>query len=277
MTKLVVFTDIHMLPAGERIIGLDPYARLLRGVQHVNHRQADAARVICTGDLTHHGDAISYVRLREVLSQLRMPYSLLLGNHDSREACRTVFPEMPVDPAGFMQGVIDLPEGRLILLDTMIEPPHEFPLSSGYLCDDRLAWLDRQLTEAAGRPCYLFMHHPPHDIGFPTLDEIKLMNGGAFYNLILSHGNVRHIFAGHVHRTISGSSHGIPFSIFKSPIHQQPMIMNVTDHSVPVDEPAAYGIILLRGDGALIHTEDYEIAGGDVRAAAAALSGGMAG
>ena len=31
MTKLIVFTDLHMVPEGMTIIGLDPYQRLLAG------------------------------------------------------------------------------------------------------------------------------------------------------------------------------------------------------------------------------------------------------
>ena len=260
MTKLIVFTDLHMLPEGGRIIGLDPYERLQNGVRHVNRYHADAARVICTGDLTHKGDPVSYGRLREVLAELTVPYSLLLGNHDVRGAFRAEFPEMPVDAAGYVQDVVETPQGRLILLDTLIEPPHDFPYASGHLCADRMGWLDRQLAEAGDRPCYIFMHHPPHDVGFPGMDEIKLMNDAAFYELVQRHGNVRHIFAGHIHRTISGSSRGIPFSIFKSPVHQQPMDLDRADCSLSVAEPAAYGIILLQDDGALVHTEDYEIA-----------------
>ena len=31
------------------------------------------------------------------------------------------------------------------------------------------------------------------------------------------------------------------------------------DSSLSVDEPAAYGIVLLRRDAILVHTEDYEL------------------
>lgn len=31
------------------------------------------------------------------------------------------------------------------------------------------------------------------------------------------------------------------------------------DTTLSVDEPGAYGIVLLRPDGVLVHTEDYEI------------------
>lgn len=272
MTRLIIFTDLHILPEGGHIIGLDPYHRLLNGIRHVNRHHAMAERVICTGDLAHRGDAGSYQRLRGALDQLSIPYSLLVGNHDQRETFRVAFREAPVDENGFVQQVIDLPEGRLILLDTLNAPPYVFPETyAGLLCERRMAWLDRRLTEAGKRPVYIFMHHPPHDTGFPGMDAIKLTNSEAFYALLERHGNVRHIFAGHVHRTIGGSHRGIPFSVFKSPVHQQPMLFDVPDASLSVDEPAAYGIVFLRPDGCLVHTEDYEISMKDVAADRSAM------
>ena len=94
------------------------------------------------------------------------------------------------------------------------------------------------------------------------MDQVRLLNEAAFYRAIERAGNVRHIFAGHVHRTISGSHRGVPFSIFKSPVHQQPMTFDDPSSGLSVDEPAAYGIVFLGRDGVLVHTEDYEISTG---------------
>lgn len=265
MTKLIVFTDLHITPEGGRIIGLDPVERLRKGIQHVNRHHPDAARVIFTGDLAHRGDAPSYARFRQLLGELHCPPSLLMGNHDHRERFLDCFADCPVDENGFVQQAIDVDGARLLLLDTLFAPPYEFPASySGYLCEQRLVWLDQQLCEAENRPVVVFMHHPPHATGFAGMDAIALKNGEAFYEVLKRHGNVRHIVAGHVHRTISGSSHGIPFSVFKSPCHQQPMNFGSMDTSLSVDEPAAYGIIFIQPDGVLVHTDDYEISQSDV-------------
>lgn len=272
MSKLIVFTDLHILPAGGTIIGLDPSERLRKGIAHVNAHHPDAHHVLFTGDLAHRGDVASYQRLRELLAELRCPYSLLLGNHDQRDNFLSVFPQAPLDAHGFVQQAIDIdPDqgqgqdghtgARLLLLDTLFAPPYSFPDSySGFLCAQRLDWLAQQLASAGTRPVHIFMHHPPHATGFVGMDAIALKNGEAFYALLERYGNVRHIFAGHVHRTISGSSHGIAFSVFKSPCHQQPMPFAAEDTTLSVDEPGAYGIVLLRPDGVLVHTEDYEIA-----------------
>jgi hypothetical protein len=61
-------------------------------------------------------------------------------------------------------------------------------------------------------------------------------------------------------RTIGGSHRGIPFSIFKSPVHQQPMPFDMPNASLSVDEPGAYGIVVVTEEGLQVHNEDYEIA-----------------
>lgn len=261
MTKLIVFTDLHMVPEGMTIIGLDPYQRLAAGIEHINRYHADADRVIVTGDLTHYGDRPSYERLKTLLDQLVPPLAITIGNHDQREVFQEVFSNVARDEDGFVQHAIDFADCRILLLDTLFAPPYDYPAShSGLLCETRLAWLDRQLETAGDLPVLLFMHHPPHATGFSGMDAFRLTNETEFYDLVKRRGNVAHIVAGHVHRTISGSSRGIPFSVFKSTVHQQPMPFDTEDTSLSVDEPAAYGIIVTTDTGVLVHTEDYEIA-----------------
>jgi 3',5'-cyclic-AMP phosphodiesterase len=263
MTKLIVFTDLHMVPEGKTIIGLDPYKRLETGIAHVNAWHADADGVIVTGDLTHHGDVVSYTRLKELLDQLTPPLYPAVGNHDNRKNFLSVFTETATDENGFVQRALDFADCRALIVDSLFAPPYEYPIShAGFLCDKRLAWLDHQLASAKAddKPVLIFMHHPPHKTGFSGMDVIKLINEDAFYELAHKHGNVRHIFAGHVHRTINGSHRGIPYSILKSPVHQQPMPFDMPDASLSVDEPAAYGIVVTTEHGLQYHNEDYEIA-----------------
>ena len=261
MTKILVFTDIHMLPEGRTIIGLDALDRFGKGLSHAARMHPDADRLIITGDLTHYGDPASYERLKTALEAFPIPVSMTIGNHDERFAFVEAFPEVAVDENGFVQEVIDFDDVRCLILDTNLTIDRNHPdHAAGRLCAARLAWLDDKLKEAAGRPVLIFMHHPPHDTGFLGMDKVKLLNGEEFYSVVERHRIVRHIFAGHVHRTIGGSHRGIPFSIFKSPLHQQPMPFDIDDTSSSVDEPGAYGIVVVTPEGLQVHTEDYEIA-----------------
>jgi 3',5'-cyclic-AMP phosphodiesterase len=263
VTKLIVFTDVHIVPAGQRIIGLDPVAKLAAGIAHVNQHHADADRVIITGDLTHFGDAESYQRLRVELAHLMPPLSLLIGNHDDRCAFAEAFPETPRDADGFVQSVLDVGAHRLVFLDSVKGKAHpDGPYHAGILCQRRLDWLEAQLSAAAGLRTWIFMHHPPHDSGFAGMDRIQLENGEAFYNVVRRHAQVEHLFCGHVHRTISGSHRGLPFSIFKSTCHQQPMTFDSLDTKIAIAEPAAYGIVIATPHGLQVHTEDFEVSAG---------------
>ncbi len=259
MTKIIVFTDLH-LEIPPRPGRPDPCARLKCALDHARRNHRDAALYIFCGDLTEHGDAAAYAALRAELAMAGAPQALMLGNHDDREVFFDAFPKTPRDPDGFAQQIIDLPQARLILLDTLADPiVDEHSAAAGALGDRRLAWLRAQLASPDARPAVIFMHHPPHDTGLATMDRHKLRDGDAFFAAIAG-SPVRHIVCGHVHRTVSGSARGVPFSIFKSlGAHQFPMIFDPFDTWVEAEEPVAYGVILLTDDGVLAHTEDFEI------------------
>ncbi|MEO3415195.1 phosphodiesterase [Roseovarius sp. CAU 1744] len=255
MQKLLVFTDIHIVPEGADIIGLDPMARFRQGLDHALANHPDATRIIITGDLAHHGAPAEYARLKSALAGCALPVSLLIGNHDNRAAFRASFPGTPVDEAGFVQSYLDIGGYRLVFLDTVDETAaieH-----SGALCATRLNWLARTLTSAGDRKAIIFMHHPPITTGFNAMDRIVLRNRAQFAEFLQDHANVCQLVAGHVHRTISGAAGNIPAAIFKSPCHQMPMALSHEDEHLSVDEPGAYGLLLLTGTGVIVHTEDF--------------------
>jgi 3',5'-cyclic AMP phosphodiesterase CpdA len=257
MQKILVFTDLHLLPEGETLIGLDPGARLAQGLAHATDAHPDAAHVILTGDLTHNAAPEEYARLHGVLSDCSIPISLMVGNHDRRAPFLKVFPETPTTAQGHVQKVIALDTHRLILLDTLNE--YAADTHSGILCEDRLNWLDERLTEAAGTPCILFTHHPVFMTGFKGMDWIGLKSIAELSALLARHDNVVQVISGHVHRMIQGAINGIPAAVFKSPCHQMPMALGFQDPRLSVAEPGAYGIVLLSDEGVVVHTEDFTL------------------
>jgi len=257
MSKILVMTDLHLTEPPETIIGLDPGARLAEGLAHAARHHADADRLILTGDLTHHGRAAQYARLAELLTDLPWPVTPMIGNHDRRDVFRAAFPEVPVDADGHVQCVIDLPDIRLICLDTVDE--HAEVEHSGRLCPARMAWLRAALDEAPDHGAIVFMHHPPVETGFTGMDIIGLSNQREIRDLLTGHPKLRHVLAGHVHRTIAASMAGVPVSLLKSTCHQMPMCLGEADHDLSVDEPAAYGILLVGAEDVILHSEDYTL------------------
>ena len=86
---------------------------------------------------------------------------------------------------------------------------------------------------------------------------MKLREADKF--LDMCQGRVAHIFAGHVHRTISSATRGIGLTTFKSTAHQSPLLLDSYDTSIAVDEPGAYGVVLFTPQAIVAHSEDFDL------------------
>lgn len=251
--KIIQLTDTHLVPPGNELHGLDPQSRLEACIADICEHHSDAALCIHTGDLAHKGEVAAYKLLREILSELPMPVHYMVGNHDDRNNLREVFPEVTCDEDGFIQSVMDVPVGRLILIDTL-----EDKEKHGSFCVQRAAWLNAQLHASRDQPVYIFMHHPPFRIGIPSTDRIRLTTGADLLaETIAPFSNIRHIFLGHTHRPVAGSWRNIPISMFRGTNHQVAFDL-VQDLPMPRShEPPAYGVIFINADSVIVHYHDY--------------------
>ena len=256
MLKLIQITDCHLRPPGETMFDLDPAARLAAAIADVNRRHPDAALCVLTGDLANDGDPAAYALLRRLLAELTVPWTLVPGNHDDRDAVRRAFPEVERDADGFLQSIRSTPEGLLLFLDTVDPGVH-----SGAYCARRLAWLKGELEAARGRPAYLFMHHPPVRIGMPRLDQYRLLDAEAFGAVLGRFPNVRHLFFGHVHRAVSGTWRGIGYSALPGTNHQNALDFADARENLSSHEPPAYAVILLDAETTVVHLHAFLYAG----------------
>lgn len=259
MQKLLFLSDLHITETGETIIGLDPAERLATVLDAALLAHGDAAAIVLLGDLTHHGRRGAYQRLRAILDAATIPVIPMLGNHDRREAFLEVFSDAPL-AEGFVQSVRDFGRTRLITLDSLDGPPYPERHHAGRLCETRLRYLEIALATRDGRHAIVCIHHPPFDTGIIGMDRIKLAEGDAFLDLLARHGNL-HLIFGHIHRTMSGSSRGVPWSMFKSPCHQGVLDFADPNSHLSSNEPGAYGLALLLPDGVVVHSEDVGLIG----------------
>lgn len=250
--KFIHLTDTHLIEPGGLLYGEDPLERLHAAVRSIREEHADAAFCLITGDLAHVGEPKAYAALRDALSQLPMPVHLVIGNHDDRRAFQEVFASVPRDPGGFVQQMQPLRDGHLLLLDT-----NEPGVPWGVYCERRRRWLADRLAATAG-PVWIAMHHPPFDIGLPSMDAIGLRDASAFDAVVLPHrGRIRHLFFGHVHRPVSGSWHGVPFSTLRATNHQVAFDFR-DDGRIPGSfEPPAYAVVLTDDRLTLVHNHDF--------------------
>lgn len=247
--KIVHITDFHLVAPGETLWGLDPHDRAGRCLDDIARWHGDAAFCVISGDLTNHGDPLAYGWIVERLKDFPLKTFLMVGNHDARAPFQQAFPETPRDENGFVQYAHRSDQGVFLFLDTL-----KGPVSEGEYCAARRDWLAGQLKAAAGDPVWIFMHHPPFDIGLPFMDRIKLEEPEAFAEVLLGHDNIRHIFFGHVHRAAYINWRGIPCTCLPGTNHQIPL--NRTSVGTPYSvEPPMYGVVLIEEGQTTVHFE----------------------
>lgn len=255
MFKLIHLTDPHFVPPGKTLYGRDPSKALAAAVADINENHADADLVVLTGDLTHWGEEAAFRHLQRTLKPLAPPLRLLVGNHDHRGRFAASFPDQPRDADGFVQSALRTGEGRMLFLDTVLEGT-----DAGWYCETRQAWLADQLDQAAakGDDVFLFMHHPPFDVGLAPMDRIGLVQRDAFRALVEPHrGRIRHLFFGHLHRPIFGTWRGMGLSTIRALNHQVSLDFAAQDHTPGCFEPPAYAVCLIEPDQLTIHVHDF--------------------
>ncbi len=253
--KFAVLTDLHIVPREKRLYGLSPAQRLDLALASVAQIEKLAFLVI-TGDLAHNGDVASYELLRRSLGRLDLPPSiLLLGNHDSRSAFRSVFPDAPMDAGGFVQGIHEGDEASIVTLDTLDEQARD---GSGELCASRLSFLEQALADAnPSKPVLLFLHHPPMPVGLPSMDAIALRSPAALRGVLNRTRKPDVIFCGHVHRPVAGIWNGIPFQIQRSLSHQVALDQVTASHTPGSHEAPDFTIAEVVSGEIVLHQRSF--------------------
>lgn len=250
MLKIIHVSDTHIAPVGQLVVGLDPQRRFRQVVHAINRDHSDAALCVITGDLTDGGEEEAYRALAEILGELKVPYRLMMGNHDNRANFLRIFPDAPVDQNGFIQSSVDLEDVRLIFLDTL-DDDHA---GQGRLCGSRLEWLDVTLrhTAATGRRSVIFMHHPPFSVGVRVFDDMLLANPQPFLARIANTQSILHLGFGHLHLTTSGSWRGLPYSCNRGVAHRIALSLDAAVTAY-VEAKPTFDVMLISEDGVFVH------------------------
>lgn len=250
--KIVVMSDLHLVPEGEVSNSLDTGARFAAAVARVNARHGDADLCILAGDLADRGEAAAYLRLRDLLAPLTVPVRLMLGNHDDRPTFLATLGEDHADEGGFVQGVADLKGYRVILLDSS-EPG----VVSGVLCPARLDWLAARLAEAADRPVIVILHHHANPLSLPV-DEIALQDAGALVAVLKTHPDIRQVIAGHVHLTSTALWHGLPFTTLSGGHYSVGLKLPGWNSAQElVEGPGQFAVVLADINGCTVHFDNF--------------------
>lgn len=251
--KFIHLTDLHLVQPGTGLHDLDPARRLSRCLDDIAKWHNDAEFCVITGDLADTGAREAYAWLQQRLQDFPVPVFLMLGNHDDRAGFLRVFADHPRDSGGFIQHSHGANGCHFLFLDTLKDGPS---VHDGELCAIRLGWLKEQLDAIGDAPTYLFMHHPPFDIGIPYVDRIKLEQHKELAEILQGRDNIRHAFFGHVHRMTYVNWQGIGFTSLPSTNHQIPLLPERAGGKYS-DEPLAYSIVEITNDQLTVHFDAW--------------------
>ncbi len=189
-------SDAHVAEYGKKAYGLVPTSEYFeRCINHMNNFEPKLDLVLITGDLCNNPTPGENQRAADILSELKIPYYIVPGNHDKREYLLNSFKAAcPTELDGFIQYTIEDFDVRIIALDSVTEGK-----SGGTLCKTRLEWLDKKLAEQPDRPTMIMLHHPPVRYGVHETDTDGFVGAEEFGDIIEKYSNIERVLCGHVH------------------------------------------------------------------------------
>lgn len=188
-------------------------------VREINALPVKVDFVLHTGDVFNDpASPDDYRDAAEIFSAVKYPIYYLPGNHDDTAGLQRVLQGR--DPAASFDYQFEVNGVQFICLDsndrTGVYPPH-----SGWLDDNQLTWLEAICAADDGRPLVVALHHHPFAIDVAPLDELRLYNGDALHQILLTaRHRLRGVFFGHVHHPFDVVQDGIFYSSAASAWYQ---------------------------------------------------------
>ncbi len=250
--KFIHLSDIHLLGTpSDKLYGIKPSKRFKRALKNIRAHHSDADCVVITGDLTNNADPGAYAQLKKQIDGLGIPVYPLMGNHDHRKTFWKFFPEFR--DGNFVQYVREFDNRVFLFLDTLVEG-EEY----GLLCEERLAWLEKQLKRYADRKVYLLMHHHPIRSGLYRMDTVgNFRSAKAFWKLLSRYDSVQHIFFGHLHRPMQAFHRSVSLSATRSTTFQVAYRPDETAEHLTTSVQPAYSVVKLDEEDMAIHLCEY--------------------
>jgi len=253
--KIIHLSDPHIEP--DILHGINSQLRFKKALEHIKKNHLDSDLFVISGDITHFGSDEAYKIFLNIIKEEDLPKKLLprliIGNHDNRENFKKNFTTIKTDENGFIQYTETFENKLFIFLDT-----NKPETDSGYFCEHRQRWFEKELEKGIDKSIYIFMHHNPLALADENSDKIGLVQKDKFEEIILKYNkNIRHLFFGHQHITVSGQYLGITFSSPRST--WSPLISNFSNkyRLGTANTDPNYNIVLIKENSLVVHSEDF--------------------
>ena len=193
--RLVQLTDAHLCAeSGGTLLGMDTDQSLQCVIDLVSAERPAPDVLLLTGDLSDHGSANAYARMRNYSAQLTDNCYWLPGNHDDRQLM-----EAALAGTTCLSSEVRIGNWQIVLLDSQVPGRVGGKLGAG-----QLALLEKALEQASlqGLHTLICLHHHPVPIGSVWLDEQIVADAEAFFAIVDRYSGVKGILWGHMHQQI---------------------------------------------------------------------------
>lgn len=208
--KFVQVSDAHISDSENTSFKmLSQSKNLLKdAIQQINKEQS-VDFVMFTGDMVDRPHLDSYRDFFTILCELKYPVLLTLGNHDANfedtreentlttddvvKLIADCNPNQKYDKSYWAVGLRG--NFHIVVLDLRTDNIS----SNGYISDEQLAFLDKELEENKDKIVLIFEHHPPLE-PFQS-DNHKVLNADKYFEVLSKYKNPIAVFSGHYHTT----------------------------------------------------------------------------
>ncbi|MFE5330079.1 metallophosphoesterase [Embleya sp. NPDC056575] len=217
-------------------------------MEHLNALPFDLDAVLVTGDIVDQGLPAEYDEARAVLAS-RHPLLILPGNHDVRGPFRKGLLDEPADDAPINR-VHRTERAVYALCDSSIPGRDD-----GLIADETLTWLTGVLDETPSSvPVFVAFHHPPVELGIPTIDAIRQFGADRLAAVVADRPNVAGLLCGHAHTPAATTFAGKPLIVAPGVVSTVNLPWERADEDAPfvdVDIPPALAFHILDDAGRL--------------------------
>lgn len=200
---LALLADIHIHRNKKHVVhNLCVFDRFLQARESVLSASENPARIVVCGDCAYNdGLKEDYATMIEGFAPIRevgVPIHLALGNHDSRKEIFEALCEYEGKPKpgvipGRINAIVETPRANFFLLDSLV-PRNQV---TGFMGEEQLQWLGKELDKRPDKPALLFAHHHPMPV---PKNPGALIDTPELFEVMRPRKQVKAYIFGHTHR-----------------------------------------------------------------------------
>lgn len=196
--RVVQITDTHLgHQEGDSLLSLDADMSLGLVLQALRDERGQSDLMLATGDISNCGSLESYSRFANLTAGLAKQSLWLPGNHDLPDV-------MSQARGGELQKSLQVENWLFLMLDSTARGE-----VGGSFTERELTFLKEQLATTSAEHVLVSLHHHPVECGCEWLDQQRVTNADAFFEIIDHSKKVRGILWGHIHQEIDRDRNGV--------------------------------------------------------------------